>query len=138
MKKINGFEVLRYNDGVEWQGLDWDFQHGLVAGDGKSVMSPALIFAHEMAHAVQYLKIGFDAYVFSTKKDRETYAIMYEATIAGDLGEYKRKEYHDYLQDDPYVRVKSSTDWGTVRPNNSFWTTRRIFTNQNTWTPPKK
>jgi len=119
----------------------WDPRHGLVLGDD-TVLSPALILAHEMGHAEQWINGGYLSKVLDGTVESDNLS-RWENPIARQLGEYVRTDYNFVASSHKYVKVNTSTDWGVAPLNTNKawympWTwgqPNRNFTNQNTWKP---
>jgi len=119
----------------------WDSRHGLVLKDD-TVMSPALILAHEMGHAERYANGDYWGRYYNQTIESDNLT-RWEDPIARQLGEYVREDYDFVASSNKYVKVKTSTDWGIAPLNTDKawykpWTwfqPIRCFTNQNNWNP---
>jgi len=115
--------------------IHWDPTSGTILGDGRSVHSAALVFAHELGHAAQYLQ-GFITPNRTTQAIEVNNLRLWEIPIATELDEFVRQQYRDTSG---VRRLGNSTDWGTVRPWWHYmgpWNWGRpSFQNLNTWTP---
>ena len=126
-----------------WQ-VQWNPYAGLRLNDGY-VMSPAMVLAHELGHAVQQVEGFADIeYIMSllitdfAAHNREVLEpdILYrfEGPIARQLGEPTRERYEDAHR--RMVEVGTSTDWGHMAWGQGFLSFPiRTFENLNTWSP---
>lgn len=121
--------------------INWDPTGGLVLGDGKSIMSPAMALAHEMGHGAQLLAGVIESSKSYNQKQilaiEEANLASYETPIAKELGEYTRKNYGDAKM---MYRVSNSTAWGHLKSNVVWykpwtWFKSPTFVNQNSWKP---
>ena len=136
---------------AETKSIDWLPTQGRVLGDKKSVVSPALVLAHEFGHAAQDLDGERTKLDITTLRPPDRHELeaanlkRYEIPIAKELGEFQRKDHSDKSK---WVRVGNSTDWGTIRTVRTFrdyvfnWSNwgkpSKVFENKNTWKPPMK
>jgi RHS repeat-associated protein len=102
---LNGY--FYYGNGV----ITWNPGLGSLVASGEGIQSPALILAHELAHAFHYDTDpeGYfnsrDILVPGYQKLVEYVAITWETLIARELGEAARTDHYGN-----FVRVSSPTD----------------------------
>jgi len=127
---------------AETNTIKWDRSSGVFLIDGESLLSPALMLAHEMGHAAQDLDgILPNRVPEELRPELEVNNLAnYEIPIAKELGEYIRTQYLDAI--DRYYPVNNSTDWGIVTTHfeqlqylypSNWGKTRRTFENKNSW-----
>ena len=104
------------------QFISWDPTNGLVMTDGTSIMSAAVMLAHEMGHAGQFLSGnwyqdkwgGFrsKSVIDAQRKTRENNNVKtYETPIAKQLGEPTRANYDAWSD---VQRMNNSTHYRTT------------------------
>jgi RHS repeat-associated protein len=96
----------------------WDPTGGALMKDGKSVMSAALVLAHEMGHGAQHLDGRYDAFLAKPKISEleriEAENLKdYETPIAEQLGEPTRSLHKSGMG---IIRMNNSTHFRTM-----FW-----------------
>ena len=120
--------------------ITWDPKYGIEV-QGGNVMSPAVLLAHEMGHATQFVEGMFDAGTWISRREVEADNLArFETPIATELGEFTRENYDDAKRK---YSVSDSTDWGTFvsNPNRSWWEVgkpSKVYESRNTWTPALK
>ena len=113
----NNFIPVGENAGT----INWDPTAGMVRRNRRNVLSPALILAHELGHAAQWISGDMDTWI-STRCPREMQRLEnanmrdWERPIARELGESIRRHNRDVPDDSAewFVRVSCSTEWGRM------------------------